>query len=187
MICVNDHIELLDLPAALAAVPAQRRGLALRYRRELDQRLCVAAWLLLQQALSLGWGIQQVPPLVPMPGGKPVLQGLSGIHFNISHCDQAAAVVVDSRPVGIDVESITPCDPDLLEHTMSADERSLIAASPNPDVAFTRLWTMKESLLKLTGQGITRDLHAVLDDCDAYRFHTTVTPRYVLTVATHVE
>ena len=51
MLYINDHIEDFNLQAALSKVSKERREYALRYRREHDQRLCVAAYMLLQQAL----------------------------------------------------------------------------------------------------------------------------------------
>ena len=47
MIYVNDHIFDFDLPAALEKLSAQRRGQALRFRHELGQRTCAAAYLLM--------------------------------------------------------------------------------------------------------------------------------------------
>ena len=45
MVYIDSHPQLLDLTEALAAVSAERRTYALRYRREEDQRLCLSAYL----------------------------------------------------------------------------------------------------------------------------------------------
>ena len=45
---------------------------------------------------------------------------------------------------------------------MNPQEAESIFASRFPDIAFTRLWTQKEAVLKLKGTGITDDLHHVL-------------------------
>lgn len=185
MIYINDDIQALDLTAALAAVGPERREYALRYRREQDRRLSVAAFLLLQQALRLEFGIEHVPQFSYGPNGKPYLAEYPEIHFNLSHCREAAACVVATHPVGIDVECIDHYDKELLPHTMNDAEQRLIINSPRPDIAFIRLWTMKESLLKLTGQGISNELHSLLSTQDAYHFHTSVHPRYIYTICTH--
>ena len=179
---IDDQIDALDLQAGLRAVGEERRRYALRYRRERDQRLCVAVWLLLQRALRECFGLHNVPPIVRGEQGKPALDGFPHIHFNLSHCRLAAACVVDDRPVGVDVECIDRYDPSLLTYTMSGHEQRLIAAAPQPDVQFIRLWTMKESLLKLTGEGIRNDLASVLDHAGDYHFTTTLHPGYICTV-----
>ena len=74
MIYLNDHIWDFDLQEALTAVSLWRRQQALRYLQEGDRRQSIAAWLLLKQALLLEYGIQQVPPFVYGPGGKPSLE-----------------------------------------------------------------------------------------------------------------
>ena len=57
MIYIDDHIHDFDLQEALETVSPQRRAQALRYRHERDQRLCIAAYRLLQQALLKEYGI----------------------------------------------------------------------------------------------------------------------------------
>ena len=103
------------------------------------------------------------------------------IHFNLSHCRDAVACVVSDQPVGIDVECIDRYRTLLLNYTMNEQERELVTASPDPATAFIRLWTMKEALLKLTGQGITDNLHTVLENTEAYRFNTIIHPTYICT------
>ena len=187
MIYLNDHIWDFDLQEALPAVSPWRRQQALRYLQESDRRQSIAAWLLLKQALLLEYDIQQVPPFVYGPGGKPSLEGRPDIHFSLSHCSEAVSCVVDGRPVGIDVELITHADGDVVLRTMNDSERRLIAESAQPDVAFTRLWTMKESLFKLIGDTAKLPsgpdpVHLLEGDLTPYNFHTTITPRYILTV-----
>lgn len=181
MVYIDDHIDQLDLAAALAAVDDQRREYALRFKHERSQRQCLAAYLLLQRALKLEYGITGELRLQYNEHGKPMLVDYPDIHFNLSHCRDAVACIVGGQPVGIDVECIDRYRPLLLDYTMNEHERAHIAASPEPATAFIRLWTMKEALLKLTGQGITNDLHTVLENTEAYRFDTIIHPTYICT------
>ena len=80
MIYIDDHIEEFNLREALAAVSPQRRDYALRYRQERDQRLCLAAYRLLQRALMLEYGIDGMPVFTYDSKGKPQLQGHPDIH-----------------------------------------------------------------------------------------------------------
>lgn len=189
MVYIDSHPQLLDLTEALAAVSAERRTYALRYRREEDQRLCLSAYLLLQRALREEYGLSEVPPFCIGEHGKPVLEGYSDIHFNLSHCQEAVACVVSTHPVGIDIEMVDSYDEALLPTTMNEKEQQMILESSHPESTFIRFWTMKESLLKLTGEGITDNLPSVLSKLEAtgesqnISFQTTFHNRYIYTVA----
>lgn len=189
MVYIDSHPQLLDLTEALAAVSAERRTYALRYRREEDQRLCLSAYLLLQRALREEYGLSEVPPFCIGEHGKPVLEGYPDIHFNLSHCREAVACVVSTHPVGIDIEMVDSFDEALLPTTMNEKEQQMILESPHPESTFIRFWTMKESLLKLTGEGITDNLPSVLSKLEAtgesqnISFQTTFHNRYIYTVA----
>jgi 4'-phosphopantetheinyl transferase len=185
MLYVDDQIEQFDLLAALAAVSEQRRDHALRYRKEHDRRLSVAVYRLLQRALREEYGIMEPPVFAFGEHGKPTLTANPNIHFSLSHCDAAAACVVSCSPVGIDLECLDRFDADLIEQVMNDDERQQITCSSNPPLTFMCLWTMKESLLKMTGEGIASDMRQVLTThplATTCRFHTTVYPQFVCTV-----
>ena len=102
-------------------------------------------------------------------------------------CRDAVACVVDSVPVGVDVESIDAFDEQLVAAVMNDEEQRQIRRSANPRIAFARLWTMKESLLKMSGEGLADDMRTVLCDPQCLgicTFQTTVYPRFVCTVCT---
>ena len=86
--------------------------------------------------------------------GKPFLVEFPDIHFNISHCDGLAVCGISDREIGVDAELIRNYNGKAMKRIFSAEEQSLIAASENPDTDFFRIWTLKESLCKFTGEGI---------------------------------
>ncbi len=183
MLYLNDHIMDFDLAEALSQLSEQRREQALRFRHELGRRTCAAAYLLLCEGLRREYGIGERPVFEYGEHGKPSIVGHPEIHFNMSHCREAAVCVLSNRPVGIDVESVREYKDTLVRYTMNDEEVELIQNSPRPDVAFIRLWTMKEAVLKLSGEGISNDLKDVLRNCPS-EFTTVVSPdeRYVYTV-----
>ncbi len=186
MIYINDQLNDIDLDAALAQLSDQRREQALRFRHEQGRRESAAAYLLLCQALEKEYGITEKPVFQYGEHGKPTIVGHPDIHFNLSHCRLAAICVVSDRPVGVDVESIREYRDSLARYTMNDEELEQIAHAVNPAQEFTRLWTRKEAVLKLTGHGLQSDMKTVLTHAGDVHIQTIVHPRgYVYSVAEH--
>ena len=172
MIYLNDDLAHFDFEAALPYLSAQRREQALQFKFELGRKTSAAVYLLLCKGLREEYGITEPPVFEFGEHGKPSIVGHPDIHFNMSHCREAVACAVGSRPVGIDVESVHRYSESLARYTMNDQELQLIAEAARPEVAFIRLWTMKEARLKLTGEGINDHLKEVLADADAYNYTT---------------
>lgn len=187
MIYINDQIDLLSLDNALPLLSPQRREQVLRFKYEQGRRLSAAAYLLLCEGLRQEFGINEPPTFGYHNNGKPFIEGYPEVHFNLSHCREAAICAVSHQPVGIDVESIREYHDTLARYTMNDEEMELITHAARPDVAFIRLWTMKESLLKLTGEGIRKDMKEVLTDYGSKVTFTTAVnlqKGYVYTLCT---
>ena len=98
--------------------------------------------------------------------GKPVLADAgSGIHFNVTHTDGLALIVLARRPVGIDVEHLRAVsNPEgLVGRFFSAAERDTYLALPSAlrSAGFFRGWTCKEAIIKASGLSV-----AYLDEFD---------------------
>ena len=183
---INDRLDLVDLNAVFPLLPAWRQEVLLRYRRETDRRQCAAAWLLLERLLREECGISRAPEVAFLSHGKPYFPSLPGLHFNLSHCAEAVACAVGDTSVGVDIEAVRPIERNVAQRVLNDEELLRVDRSEEPQVEFIRLWTLKESLLKLTGEGLTDDLPTLLSRAGDVRFSTMVDPRrrYVCTVAT---
>jgi len=162
MIYINDHLFDFDLEKALTELSDQRRDVALRYKYELGRRTSVAAYLLLCEGLQKEYGITEKPLFEFGEHEKPSLVGHPEIHFNLSHCREAAICMIADHPVGIDIESIREYREPLVNYTMNEKEIRQIKQSERPDIEFIKLWTQKEAVLKLSGEGISRDMKQIL-------------------------
>ena len=184
MIYIDDHINDFDLETALTLLSEQRREQALKFRFEQGRRTCVLAYLLLMRGLRQEFGIEEKPLFEYGEHGKPRIVGHPEVHFNLSHCREAVFCAVSHQPVGIDVESVREYKESLIDYTMNVDEQALIRRAERPEVAFTRLWTQKEALLKLTGEGISRDLKTVLSQASGVSFTTVerLDKNYIYTI-----
>ncbi len=73
------------------------------------------------------------------------------IHVAISHSFDVALGAAAPHAIGLDVELVRPLPAELLEYAFAADELEPLGAD---DTAVVRLWTMKESFVKMLGLGI---------------------------------
>ncbi|MCF0199206.1 MAG: 4'-phosphopantetheinyl transferase superfamily protein [Bacteroidaceae bacterium] len=168
---------------AIAALPAWRREQCLRFRHEAGRLQCLLSYQLLCSILREEYGIAEPPQFTYGEHGKPTLTDYPDLHFNLSHCRTHVACAVSHRPVGVDVESYRPYKESLARHTMNDDEMAAIASAPDPAVAFLRLWTQKEAVVKLTGSGLSVDLRSLLTDSPA-TVTSEVHPDYIISFAT---
>lgn len=183
-------ISTEELEQALAALPEWRREAALRFRHEQGRRECAFSYLLLCRALrentDYDFEREGMPRFECGEHGKPTIAGHPELHFNISHCRHAVAVAVSDSEVGVDVECTGRYRESLASYTMNDAELQLIASAPNPDEAFTTLWTEKEAVFKLVGTGITDDVRNLLS-VDSFTYNIYICkellPEMVLSVA----
>lgn len=111
------------------------------------------AYIMLSEALKKYFGITDFS-LAKTEKGKPFLKEYPDVHFNISHCDGLAVCGISKGEIGVDAELIRSFNPKVMTRIFSVEEQNFIAASENPDTDFFRIWTLKESLCKFTGNGI---------------------------------
>lgn len=176
--------EIDDLKEILFLLPDWRRRKALSYHFPIDRFLCAKSFLMLEQMLRSKYGLDNCPEFSCGTNGKPYLKEYPGIYFNISHCRKGIACAVCDCPVGIDIEEIQP-GLEIRDLVLNQEEKAAVEMSEEPDLEFTRLWTRKESILKLTGEGIKNDMRNVLSEAHGVRIETIVNrdASYVLSVA----
>ena len=170
MAYLNDDIAHFDWRAALPLLSEQRREQCLKFRHEKGRKTCAAAYLLLCEALRKEYGITELPVFEYGEHGKPVIVGHPDIHFNLSHCREAAICVVSNQPVGVDIETIRPFKESLARYVMNDDELQQINGSA---LEFTKLWTRKEAAVKRSGHGINNEMKHVLEGLP-FEIETTV-------------
>lgn len=148
-----------ELANDMLFLPPWRKEKVWSFHFLLDRVLCAKAYLLLKQGLKEAYGIDCNPEFEYVAHDKPVLKDYPHIHFNLSHCKRGVICVIDDHPVGCDIEEIEEkLDTPLCHFCYNDEEVNGITSSLDPCVAFTRLWTMKEAVLKLTGEGINDNL-----------------------------
>ena len=89
--------------------------------------------------------------------GKPYLKD-GRAFFNISHSGDYVICSVSESEIGCDVQTVTKYNPRIAARFFTENEEAFLLKSENQPRDFTRLWTLKESILKKTGEGITGGL-----------------------------
>jgi 4'-phosphopantetheinyl transferase len=97
-------------------------------------------------------------------GGKPFLENMTGVQFNVSHSGEWVAAAFSALPVGVDVEAVRGVDMAVARRFFAAEEFDWLASRPGPEqaLAFYHLWTAKESVLKNVGQGLQLPLDRII-------------------------
>lgn len=94
--------------------------------------------------------------------GKPFFENIAGLHFNISHSGSEVAIAFSTKPVGFDMEVLDRKRDCLAiaERFFTAEEsREVKMAGDSANKLFARLWTAKEAMLKLSGEGLVGGLN----------------------------
>ena len=116
----------------------------------------------------------------PLPTGDALLQSRTDVHFNLSHAGKFVLLAVSDRPVGCDVEEIRPINDALARRFLTDGEQMLLQTAFADEIVscevfreareeqsaeclpeaerLIRIWTRKESVLKMTGLGMRLDL-----------------------------
>ena len=148
--------ELLQEPVEgyLRYFSRTRQEEILRYRFLADQNRTLWAELLVRWAAAkrLSRKVEELPVERDV-NGKPYLRE-TGLHISISHSKNWTAVSLGEEPSGIDVEEPCPGVADLARNFFTASEYRRVSSISGEDgqtEEFLRMWTLKESYFKYTG------------------------------------
>lgn len=173
VIYLYENIDSIPLPD-IFDMPEERILKMNNYKKEVDKRMCYAGFELLRYALKKEYGINinRKTEVGYTVRGKPYLFSYPYIHFNISHCYPIVMCFVSDEAVGADVQTIvTEDDLELIELIGSSNEIKGLKNAYNPRGYFTRLWTLKESYLKMLGTGLDDELNRYdFGDVNSQRF-----------------
>lgn len=126
------------------------------YRFQADKKLSMGAGLLLDRGLA-AYGLREAEVRTAQKeNGKPYLPDYPKIHYNLSHSGNMVLAVFAGTETGCDIELVQAANLKLAQRFFCPREYAYIAGLKEElqDYAFCRLWTLKESFLKVTGMGM---------------------------------
>ena len=154
-------------------MPKKRRAASDRFKNEADRHRCIAAYALLVYALrevvrdtgidvgtdAAGLLDKGIADIAGDDNGKPYLTDIP-VSFSISHSGKRVAVAVSPMDVGCDVECKNRNALGIARRFFADSEYRMLCGiddSAVQDIEFTRLWTLKESVVKCSGEGIRHE------------------------------
>lgn len=161
-ICSEEEMEAQYL-SWLPSLPPERQKIVLRYRNRQDRWLCAAAHMLLAYALRKEYDLTLHDCMIGKTCyGKPYFINYPHICFNISHCSAGVACIISNMPVGIDIETTRIPNDCIIKRVLSEQELRMLVQNENIGVAFSTMWTLKESWVKALGYGLNYSLTSIV-------------------------
>jgi len=163
---VADILNLPDpllVPEVLKRLPVERQQRIHNMKQEKSRKQSMGVGLLLQKVLAF-YHMEDSQVFVG-EHGKPMIDGLE---FSLSHSGDMVICAVSDKPVGCDVEELRKAPEGVAERYFSEGEQEYLSrfSEKEYDTAFFRLWTMKESYVKMTGEGMRLPFAAYEVDVD---------------------
>lgn len=160
----NIDYNTKNVEKALYSLPYDRQKEALKYAYN-DCINSIIGYRLLEHIIKNSLNVKKIPEFSYTHYGKPyfkIKQGLRKLYFNISHTNGCVVVAVSNSKVGIDVETVKNMDLSIKDMFLSTEEMEKVCSeSWNAKSEATRIWTLKESYLKMKGTGLIDDLFNV--------------------------
>lgn len=144
-----EHSEVLE------GLSKERQEKILRYKQEHSRKQGLGAALLLKEVLEdAGLSMEDI---TYGKNGKPQIEGL---HFNLSHSGDMVILAVSDNEVGCDIEKISDVKEGIVDRFFAESEIEYLNKFEGIEKQreFFRLWTIKESYMKLTGEGMSLSL-----------------------------
>lgn len=139
----------------LLLLDEERQKRVLRFLREESRKQSLGAGILLQKALKKH-GMEN-SKITFSEKGKPKTDG---IFFNLSHSGEFVVCSIGDKDVGCDIEKAEKERFSVAQRFFTKNENEYLDSFEGEEKKreFFRLWTLKESYMKLTGEGFSLKL-----------------------------
>lgn len=182
----TDHTQISDdlLKTLSLKMPESRRNRFMHYKKAAAKQACVLGYMVFLYGFRHLYNQPGFPDFDISESGKPYLKAYPHIHFNISHCNGGACCFFASAPVGIDIQEKRKFPKSILKKVCNEDELDAIAKADDSFLEFCRIWSQKESISKISGDGIFRDLMSISSK-DCISFTKYLSPDKYLTASSY--
>ncbi|MBE7058040.1 MAG: 4'-phosphopantetheinyl transferase superfamily protein [Ruminococcaceae bacterium] len=181
--------DIMQNPEATANIPPEQINRILKYQLPMNRKQCLCARLM-EKFIADTYGFS-LAEITMGPNGKPYA---AYINYNISHSGNIVICAVSDDSVGCDVELVRNVKRDVADKYFTENEKKL---------DFFKVWTAKESYLKMTGEGICPDLknievvfeenksfikrNGIIEDCFLSEYNIPGYSEYIISVCSKSE
>lgn len=138
-----------------SSLPQWRKDLADKITNAEEHRRSIAAGALFTRGLY-EMGVDPLTAAVSFNSwGKPYLQGIPHVHFSISHSGEFVMCALSDEEIGCDIQQTSTSRISVAKRFFTDQEQIQVSSANDPQDEFTRLWTLKESYVKMIGMGIS--------------------------------
>jgi len=142
-------------------LPSPAMDKAKKYRRWQDaQAFLWGRYLLMEGLKSYGFEKHSLLDINYTKYNRPYLP--IPLDFNISHSGDYILCAFSDHNLGIDIEAIKPIEINDFTNCFTADELLKINNAPEKYIEFFKYWTIKESVIKADGKGLSIPLETIV-------------------------
>jgi len=160
---INFNIPESEISGLLSLIRTAKKDRLIRFKYKEDLLRGLLGELLVKYAFEELLNIPyQDKDFYENEFGKPFLRN-NNLFFNITHSGRWCAAAFHNSPIGIDIEEMLLPPYEIMQDNFSLPEISYIenALPADKKQAFYSIWTLKESYIKMTGKGLSKELKSI--------------------------
>lgn len=162
---INSHAIVANWNKLIQKIPPHHHPDIHKFIQPADRHRALFGKLLLIHGITLMGRLElKSLPLHYTDFNRPYFKN-EQIDFNISHSGEFVICAFTQKGrIGIDIEKINAIHLEEFTSVMTEEQIVFIKQSTAPELEFFRLWTLKESVVKAVGKGLSIPLNQLTTD-----------------------
>ncbi len=155
---IDRSMDQITFSKLLENVSEEKKERVGKYRKYEDKIRCMLGDLVVRYVLYSEYKLKMHDmEFVNNDFGKPMLKSYDNIHFSISHSGEWVMCAFDDSPIGIDIEIYGNNDSGIVKRYFHEKEFEEFMEKDESEKTsfFYKLWTAKESYIKMVGKGLS--------------------------------
>ena len=162
---INHPFDESKFDTLIQLIPEHLHKDIKKYIQPIDRIRTLLGKLLLLHCLKVhNWNEYLLLPIHFTRNNRPFFKGAK-FDFNISHSgDFILCAITEEGSLGVDIEQINVVELEDFNSVMTPEQIQFIKNSTRPETEFFKLWSLKESVVKAVGKGLSIPLNELRTD-----------------------